>query len=97
MGVFKCNIPDRRSVAVLCMLEKIRCDPVHPLYGALPVPYVRVRVSRDIFVTHRYTYAPPRCRTSQCCMILIPISVSLLNDIVDAVFDGLELAGFKRK
>ena len=26
------------SVAVLCMLYKIRCNLMHPLYGALPVP-----------------------------------------------------------
>ena len=26
----------RRSVAVLCMLYKIRCNPMHPLYGVLP-------------------------------------------------------------
>ena len=39
-GVFECDIPHRRSVAVLCMIYKIRCNPIHPLYGALPVPYV---------------------------------------------------------
>ena len=35
-GVFECDISHRRSVAVLCMLYKIRCSPVHPLNGALP-------------------------------------------------------------
>ena len=35
-GVFECDISHRRSVAVLCMLYKIRCNPVHPLNGALP-------------------------------------------------------------
>ena len=35
-GVFECAISHRRSVAVLCILYKIRCDPVHPLNGALP-------------------------------------------------------------
>ena len=30
-GVFECDISHRRSVAVLCMLYKIRCDPMHPL------------------------------------------------------------------
>ena len=29
-GVFECNISHRRSVAVLCMLYKIRCNLVHP-------------------------------------------------------------------
>ena len=63
-GVFECDIAHRRSVAVLCMLYKIRCNPVHPLNGALPLPYVPVRVTRGALVAHRYTYAPPRCRTS---------------------------------
>ena len=34
------------DLAVLCKLYKIRCNPMHPLYGALPAPYVPVRVSR---------------------------------------------------
>ena len=38
-GVFECDLARRRSVAVLCRLYKIRCNPIHPLYGALPVPY----------------------------------------------------------
>ena len=37
-GVFECDIAHRRSVAVLCMLYEIRCNPVHPLNGALPGP-----------------------------------------------------------
>ena len=28
----------------LCMLYKIRCNPLHPLHGALPGPYVPVRL-----------------------------------------------------
>ena len=28
VGVFQCDIAHRRSVAVLCMLYKIRCDPM---------------------------------------------------------------------
>ena len=43
-GVFECDIAHRRSVAVLCMLYKIRCNPVHPLNGALPRRYVPVRL-----------------------------------------------------
>ena len=33
-GVFECAISHRRSVAVLCILYKIRCNPAHPLNGA---------------------------------------------------------------
>ena len=64
-GVCECDISHRRSVAVLCMLYKIRCNPVHPRNGVLPGPYVPERVTRGALVAHRYTYAPPRCRTLQ--------------------------------
>ena len=76
-GVFECDISHRRSVAVLCMLYKIRCNPVHPLNGALPGPYVSARVTPGALVSHRYTYAPPRCRTLQYSRTYIPFSVSL--------------------
>ena len=49
-GVFDCDIYDRRSVAVLCVFYKIRCNPVHPLNGALPGQYVPVRVTRGALV-----------------------------------------------
>ena len=62
-GVFECDIVHRRSVAVLCMLYKIRCNPMHPLNDALPGPYVPVRVTHSALVAHCCTYAPPRCRT----------------------------------
>ena len=52
-GVFECDLAHRRSVAVLCMLYKIRCNSMHPLYCALPVPYVPVQVTRG--AAHRYT------------------------------------------
>ena len=44
-GVRNCNLSHRRFVAVLCMLYKIRCNSMHQLCGALPVPYVAVRVA----------------------------------------------------
>ena len=46
-GVFKCDIAHRRYLAVLCMLYKIMGNPMYPLYGALPEPYITVRVTRD--------------------------------------------------
>ena len=54
-GVFECNLAHRRSVSVLCMLYNIRCKPMHPLFDALPVPYVPVRVTRGAVIVHRYT------------------------------------------
>ena len=81
--------------AVLCMLYKIRCNPVHPLNGALPGPYVPVGVTRGALVAHRYTYAPSRCRTLKYSRTFIPFSVSLWNDLANPVFDGVGLAGFQ--
>ena len=96
-GVFECDISHHRSVAVLCMLYKIRCNPVHPLNGALPGPYVPVRVTQGALVAHRYTYAPPRCRTLQYSKTFIPFSVCLWNDLANLVFDGVGLTGFKSR
>ena len=96
-GVLNCNLSHRRSVAVLCMVYKIRCNPMHPLCGALPVPYVPVRVTRGALIAHRYTYAPPRCRTSQYRRTFIALSVYLWNDLVYPVFDGVGLADFKSR
>ena len=95
--MFECDLAHRRSVAVLCMLYKIRCNPMHPLYGALPVSYVPVWVTRGAMIAHRYTYAPPRCRTSQYRRTFIRLSVSLWNHLSDSVFDGVGLAIFKSR
>ena len=92
-GVLNCDISHRRSVAVLCVLYKIRCNPTHPLCGALPVPYVPARVTRGTLIAHRYTYAPPRCGPSQYRRTFI----SLWNDLVDPVFNGVGLAGLKSR
>ena len=95
--VFECDITHCRSVAVLWMLYKIRCNLVHPLNGALPGPYVPVRVTRRALVAHQCTYAPLRCRTSQYSRTFIPLSVSLWNDLANPVFDGVGLTGFKSR
>ena len=96
-GVLNCDLSHRRSVAVLCMLYKIRCNPKHPLCSALPVPYVPVRVTRGALIAHRYTFATSRCRTSQYRRTFIRLSVSLWNDLVHPVFDEVGLAGFKSR
>ena len=96
-GVFECDIAHRRSVAVLCMLYKIRCNLMHPLNGVLAGPYVPVRVTHGALVAHRYTYAQPRCRTSQYSRTFILLSVSIWNDLANNVFDGVWLAGFKSR
>ena len=96
-GVFECDLAHRRSVAVLCMLYKIRCNPMHLLRGALPVPYVPVRVTRGAVIAHQFTYVPPLCRTSQYRRTFIRLPVSLWNDLSDPVFDAVGLAGFKSR
>ena len=70
---------------------------MHPLCGALHVPYVPVWVTRGAMIAHRFTYASPRCRISQYRRTFIPLSVSLWNDLSDPVFDGVGLAGFKSR
>ena len=96
-GVFECDISHRRSVAVLCILFKIRCNSVHPFNGAFPGPYVPARVTRRALVAHRYTYAQPSCRTLQYNRTFISFSVSLWNDLASSVFNGVGLAGFKSR
>ena len=97
--MFECHLAHLRSVAVLCMFYKICCNPMHPLYGALPGPYVPVWVTRGVLVKHQYTYAPPHCRTSQYRKKYITLSVSLQNDQgdQDLVFHGVGLSGFKSR
>ena len=59
--------------------------------------HVPVRVTRGALVTHRYTYAPPRCRASQYFRTFILLSVSLWNDLANPIFNGVGPAGFKSR
>ena len=70
-GVLECNLPNRRSVEVLCMLFKIRNNPMHPLSGALPSSYVPARIA------HMHSFASPRGRTFQHRRTFVPLPVSL--------------------
>ena len=93
-GALEYNLAHRRSVAELFMLFKNKSNPMHPLSGALPLRYVPARVT---LVSHRHSFAPPHCRTSQYRKTFVPLSVSLWNDLCDPVFDGVGLAGFKSR
>ena len=84
--VFERDIAHRRSVAVLCMLYKIRCNPMNPLNDALLGPYVPIQITRGVLVAHQYTSASPHCSTSQYPMTFVLLSVSLWNDLADAVY-----------
>ena len=69
-------------------LYKIRWNPLHHFYGALPVPYVPVWCTgrTSVYVLN----APPHCRTSQYLRTFIPLSVSLWNDLSHLEFDGMD-------
>ena len=89
-SVIECDTVHYSSVALLCMLYRIRCNPMHPLYGALPV-----QVTHYAMITHQFPNAPSHCRISQCHWTFIPLTMSLWNDLADSVFDGVEKVGFK--
>ena len=69
---------------------------MHPLSGALPLPYVPARVTRGALVAHRHSFSP-RCRTSRYRRSFVPLSLSLWKGLRDLVFDGVGLAGFKSR
>ena len=99
--VFECDITHHRSVGVLCILNEIRCNPMHPIYAALPVPYVPDQVTRGALIAHRYTYAPTLCKTLQrgshasVSSTFVPMPVSLWNDLADLsmTFDDIRWCG----
>ena len=76
-GGLNCNLSHCLSVAVLCMLYKIRCNPKHRLCGALPVPYAPVRVIRGDLIAYRYTYASPLQNLAVAQDFYFPLSISL--------------------
>ena len=54
-------------------------------------------VTRGALVAHGYTYASPRCRTSQHRRTFVLLSVSHGNDLADPAFDGVGLTGFNSR
>ena len=93
VGVFLCDIAHRRSVVVLCMLYKIRYNPMHLLYGALLGRMCQCRLQAVlrsyIGILMRLLAAEPRSTAG--------LSVSLWNDHDDPIFNGVGLVGFKRR
>ena len=51
-GVLDCKFAHRRYVAELCMLFKIKSNPMYPLSGALPLLYVPAPVTHGALVAH---------------------------------------------
>ena len=70
---------------------------MHPLNAALPGPYVPVRVTSAALVAHRYTYVPPRCRTSQYRWTFVSLSVSLWNNLADPRIRWCRTGGFQEQ
>ena len=62
------------------------------LSGALPVPYVPVRVTRGALLAHLYIYALPRSSLPQnfCSLLSVPLERSCWPP-----FDGVGLEGYK--
>ena len=87
-GVLQGDFAHRRSGAVLCLLDKIRCNPMHPIYGALLLPHVPARVTGDALVAHQYTYAPPRCRPLSTTELAFP-TLCLCGTIVLTLYSIL--------
>ena len=86
--VFERDIAHRRSVAVLCKLYMIY-NPMLPLYGSLHGPYVPVRVTRGVLVSHRYIYSIPRCRTSLYIWTSNPLSGTIFPTLYLMLSDWL--------
>ena len=89
------------------MLNKITVTRCSLFMVPLPWPHVTVRVTRGALVAHRHTYwilvahrndySIPCCRTSQYRRTIIPLPVSLWNDLADPVFDDMGQAVLKSR
>ena len=91
-GVFECDVAHRRSVAILCLLYKIRCTLLMVLFlDRLCQCGLHAVLSSHIGSLLRFLAAEPRSIAgylflSQC-----------QNDLASPVFDGVGLAGFKSR
>ena len=74
-----------RSVEELCMLYKIRCNSMHPLYDPLPVLYVPVLVISGALVVRLLDAEP--CSTAG----LVITSQCLVERSVRLKIDGVGL------
>ena len=83
-AILEWNLAHHRSVAVLCMLFKIRSNPMH-----CSLEYVPARVTRGALVAHTHLFVSPQSRTSQYRRTFVPLSVLLWNDLGCPVYDGV--------
>ena len=93
-GVFKCELAHRRSVAVLCMLYKTRCNRCN-LFLVFYMDRMCQCGLRSVLWLHIGILM--RCRTYQYSRTFIHLSVSLWNDLADSAFDDVWRASLKSK
>ena len=79
-----------RELYTVCMLYKIRCNPVHPLNGALPGPYEPARVTYAVFLSHIGTLMH-RLAAEPCSAagLLFPFRCPSGTILPAPVFDGV--------
>ena len=71
---------------------------MHPLCGALPVPYVPVLVMRcAVIVTSVHLYASSLQNLAVSPDFYSLVCISVERSYSDPVFDGVGLAGFKSR
>ena len=89
-GVLDCNLIHRRSVAVLCMLFKIKSNPMHPLSGALPscrsmcrrvllvVLWLLICTRSRLIVVGLLSIAEPLCPSRCLCGTIFKVTLCLM-------------------
>ena len=90
-----CSLSDRRSVAGLCMLYKVRERVGHPLVAFLPARFQRERLTRRTEALHDNAFEHVRCRTNQFARSFIPAFVDKWNGLDNSVFAGVGVGSFK--
>ena len=96
VGMSECDLAHSRSVTVLFMVNKIRCNPLHPLYAleAMTVPPAPVRVTRGADRTSEHL-----CASSLQNLAVSQDFFSLVSEerFSDPAFDGVGLAGVQSR
>ena len=86
---------NRRTVAGLCMLYKVRDRVCHPLFSYLPVLFQRDRLTQRTEALHEFALESVRHRTNQYARSFIPAIVDKWNNLDGSVFAGMGLSSFK--
>ena len=75
------------------MMYKITCNLMNRFYGALPVPYVPVWVTRGAVISHRYNFmllaAVPRSLPALHCQPSLIIIITLESNVQSIKFSSV--------